>query len=539
MIAESGTVLRRIDLVKVRVDNSSATNVSKGYVDQTNPYWYLVAYNGEKDDKGLPIRKSLGLRGVSVNMGVEELARAAGISNVYGEYKLEVYGSEKEGEKEFAGSDTYSFSVKKNRVVEVSMPKNVPVGAIIKPVAPVVTTIFENLLPEEKIVITVSADDIDSGSLEVRDDGSIGILKPSGEEGYKLRAKLVYRQPDHINLLHPSAMESDIDSTEVEFTVNASYLEFEKALWSYANGQKRFETGFGEESYAYVKLKGAAGLKATIKVYMQPEFDYPNYRSIGDTFSLQEGQPEAVDLSYNIADTALFLEEQRATFDGDDNLQIKINTENYRDKAGHSWYRANTRGERELNAALLFSLTLADNNEGAISISGKAVLLTSSGELLFSILGEYFLLTGNERMILTDRQVVKKAVFSNTEKTHTACGTSASGYTHDVWVQTSGMVGRKLTVVVYRELSKEESVESYDSSTSCLVKAAEETRYEDLGVPANGLLEAGFTIPERGENDDGFAYYTLEVFEKQEKDGEELMVCLDKGYNECLPAKKA
>jgi len=49
---------------------------------------------------------------------------------------------------------------------------------------------------------------------------------------------------------------TDVSPTPVEKTVEASYISLKKALWCYANGKRRTETGWEEENYIHISLEG-------------------------------------------------------------------------------------------------------------------------------------------------------------------------------------------------------------------------------------------------------------------------------------------
>ncbi|MCG8894389.1 LysM peptidoglycan-binding domain-containing protein [Tenacibaculum finnmarkense] len=472
--AQSGSVLRKTDTIKVQV-NTNSTNVSEVYVAGQNPYWYL-----QKD--GVEVA-NFSLRGLLIDKSINALVAEAGLATPYGKYILEVYGKVATGTKQFAGNDQYTFTVTKNKVTGIiGIPETVPVGSSI---TPKIKTVFEPLLADEKVQLEVAPADIAAENVTLNNNGTITINK-IGE--YTFKAYLT---------------GADADATIKEsFTIKAVSIIFEKALWAYGTGRKRWQTGYNENTYAYIDLQGVSNLKAILSIWIQPK---------------------GIILEDIIADVEkkYFVEKQTVTFDTDGKAQLKINTgDSYKEKIENLYSSTEI-----LEVPLLFTLAFTASNN-TVSLPKNPDIKNKDDEALVSItsdesINEYLVLDTTERLVLSAKQKVKSILFSNPEKTNIATGSTTVGNEHAIWVHTTGMVDEKLTVVIYQELQNDEIAASFSVTThpdtqqeitQCVI-ASEVNRYEDVPVPADGFLEIMFEVPEIAITTN-YVNYTVEVFKK-------------------------
>ncbi|WP_196892270.1 LysM peptidoglycan-binding domain-containing protein [Aureivirga marina] len=490
VIADSANVLRKTDSIKVRV-NKKSTNVNEHYVSGQVAYWYL-----QKDGVEITKFKAISL---DIEKKISDLISEANISNPYGKYVLEVYGKAKEGKKQFRGADCYIFTVAKNSVTNVSgISKNIPVGSSIKPT---VQTVFSKLLENEKVVFEAKAEDISAGNIKINDDGSISVLKVGK---YTLTSYL-------------TGGDSVDETKKKTFEINSVHIVFEKALWAYSTGRKRWQTGFEESSYAFIDLKGVSKLRATINVWIQA----PG-KTLKEIISDEEKK--------------YFLEKKQAMFDDEGKGQIMINTSKEYNEKIESIYTDKT----NLEVPLFYTLSF-DTKNRSIDLAEENKIKDTKGNLLPSVITKdniqhFVVLDTNERLFITKQEKVKSVVFSDESKSNISYGSTSSGKTHAIWVHTTGMVGKEITIVIYEEVTCKESAESFDSSTNKMVKAVEVKRIENKKISKKGIVETTFTVPEIDADTD-YVDYTAVVYEKIKKDDKEVLKQLDSGYSETFVKK--
>ena len=247
--AESNALLRYNDVLKVSVDKFNVDNV---FNDGTKAMqWYL-----QKDGVQLSLfEQSAVSKKSTINKRIDQIIYndAQAGNNYFGKYAIEAYGKALENPKKptFKGADTYFFEVVKNRIESLVIPPKVPKGAIV------------NCETTARIMPLVSGEafqiEVPQGVTK-NSDGSL-MFSELGE--YEITAQLTGAYTDNKKITQKIKVADPV---------------LKKALWAYGTGYKRTQTGYKEDTHAFVEIAGLENQTITIKVWL---------RGDGDSFYLQ------------------------------------------------------------------------------------------------------------------------------------------------------------------------------------------------------------------------------------------------------------
>ena len=371
--------------------------------------------------------------------------------SLYGNYVLEAYGSALSPMQnpEFKGSgaylDCYNFEVAKNSITEVALPETIPLNAKVKFNA----TTRMPIANGEKIVV-----ETESGAVVNNNDGTL-TFKEEGEFEIKLHLE-----------------GNETDPKVISKKVKVAAPEVKRALWAYASGYKRTETGYKEESYGFIELAGMAKQQLTLKVWL---------KGTDDSF-------------YSDAEKKFLLEEKQVTLSDAGKASFKINTtDDYKAKIEKAMppTAENPNPAHQLiftmelitaeNSAITFPSDLLVKNARAIEVEGKTM---------------YEVLEANEVLSLTSEQKIKSIVFSDEAGKDIQRAQTFYGKTHKIWVHTVNMQDDELQVNVYKEIPGQ-AMTAVDGTVSALTS---KKKYPDEKVGADSMLKLDFT-PEKEWND--------------------------------------
>lgn len=213
-------------------------------------FWFVQKDNGKAI--------ALGLRSeirMSVSALMEEFRKKQQIiTDPYGIYKFQVFGEDKSQITTIGkGSDTALIEVAKNRMESIGGPVKIPVGAV----ATYETYLLMSLVTGENILWNKPQ------------DPSVTFNLSADEK----EATLKFKKPGKVKF-SAYLKGTEVSNRPVEKTIEAAGASLDKALWCYANGKKRAETGWEEENYIHISLEGLSSTPVKIKVWVEhPEFD--------------------------------------------------------------------------------------------------------------------------------------------------------------------------------------------------------------------------------------------------------------------------
>lgn len=439
-------------------------------------FWFVQKDNGKAI--------ALGLRSevrMSVSALMEEFRKKQQIIiDPYGIYKFQVFGEDKSQITTIGkGSDTALIEVAKNRMESIGGPVKIPVGAV----ATYETHLLMSLVAGENI------------RWNKPQDPSVTFNLSADEK----EATLKFKKPGKVKF--SAYLEgTEVSNRPVEKTIEAAGASLDKALWCYANGKKRAETGWEEENYIHISLEGLSSTPVKIKVWVEhPEFD-PQ-----ETFTQKDCLLKEIETTLNDKGSC------QVSFIADKEIKEKIQ-------------KINPAPDRQAN--LLFTLEFANGKPldlSKISLthkqSGKEVeIVVSEGKNLYLVLdpGEYLKVPAPPRITAIN--------FSNEAADNIQVGPTKYGVKHTIWVNTVGMPKEKLVVIVYKQLLKDDMKETYNNKEKAFAATAQVKKYEAQEVGTDGLLALDFTPEKKDVDGDPQLFYVTVFKEKKNDKGETELV---------------
>lgn len=439
-------------------------------------FWFVQKDNGKAI--------ALGLRSevrMSVSAVMEEFRKKQQIiTDPYGIYKFQVFGEDKSQITTIGkGSDTALIEVAKNRMESIGGPVKIPVGAV----ATYETHLLMSLVAGENILWNKPQ------------DPSVTFNLSADEK----EATLKFKKPGKVKF--SAYLEgTEVSNRPVEKTIEAAGASLDKALWCYANGKKRAETGWEEENYIHISLEGLSSTPVKIKFWVEhPEFD-PQ-----ETFTQKDCLLKEIETTLNDKGSC------QVSFIADKEIKEKIQ-------------KINPAPDRQAN--LLFTLEFANGKPldlSKISLthkqSGKEVeIVVSEGKNLYLVLdpGEYLKVPAPPRITAIN--------FSNEAADNIQVGPTKYGTKHTIWVNTVGMPKEKLVVIVYKQLLKDDMKETYNNKEKAFAATAQVKKYEAQEVGTDGLLALDFTPEKKDADGDPQLFYVTVFKEKKNDKGETELV---------------
>ncbi len=437
-------------------------------------FWHI------QKDSGKTI--SLGLR-AEVKMNVPELIeefrkKQVIISNPYGEYKFRIDGEEKDVISIGTSSDTAVIEVAKNRMESISGPDKIPVGAVVT----YKTKVLMSLVGSEHIRwIQPAAPFIKFNLSSDHKQATLQLNKP-GKAYFS-----AYLEGE------------DASTKEVKKTVEATYIYLEKALWCYANGKRRAETGWEEENYIHVSLEGLSSIPVKLKVWVK----HPDEGKVGS-------------LSYENC----LLKEIDSSLNGNGSLQTSFIVDKELKEKLQKIYP-----EESPQAKLFFTLEFTAG--GILDLSKVRLIDKGSSEEIPFVEKQgknlYFVLDADEDLKIPARPRITAINFSNEAGDDIQVGVTQYGKKHTIWVNTVGMTKEKLVVIVYKKLLKDDMIETYNNKDKAFAVTAQVKKYEEQEVGTDGLLELDF-IPEKKDGEGDPQLFYISVFKKQKNEKDETIL---------------
>ncbi|MCC9063482.1 PAAR-like protein [Flavobacterium piscisymbiosum] len=428
----SNLLLRYNEHLKVEV---SKFNVDFLPDNGTKMQWYL-----QKDAVRLTAFESAAIsKEKIINKPINQIlfndARAG--NNYFGKYVIEAYA--KSGNTPiFNGADSFFFEVIRNAVDKFTMPQLIPKGAKVK---------YETaarimpLVGDEKINLELpnNVTDNHDGTLTFNTEGEFEIAAYlTGEQTLETKAKA------KIKVANP---------------------ELKRASWAYGTGYKRTETGYNEETHAFVEIAGLENQPITIKVWV---------KGANESFYLEPAK--------------YMLEEKKITLNDKGKGSFKITTDDkYKEKIKN--VLPATSEAPNPNIILVFTVEMPTGSQGAITLpetmtlkNGKPVAGTKFIEVLDS----------NEELAVTNNKSIKHIFFSKEDGKGVQQTLTHKGKTHKIWVHTANMQEEELRVDVMT-LVHSECIEEKNGIITVLQSIQE---YKEK-VGSDGLLEFSFTPEEK------------------------------------------
>jgi uncharacterized protein (TIGR02594 family) len=428
----SNQLLRYNESLKVEV---SKFNVDFLPTNTTKMQWYL-----QKDGIRLTAFENAAIsKEKSINKPINQIMYndARGGNNYFGKYAIEGYGKPA-NQPLFNGSDCFFFEVIRNSIDKVTLPKSIPKGAKVK---------FETaarimpLIGNEKINLELPNGVVDNN------DGTI-TFKSEGE--FEIAAYLTGEQT--------------LD-TKVTTKIKVATPELKRALWAYGTGYKRTETGYKEETHAFVEIAGLENHSITLKVWV---------RGTRESFYLEPA--------------TYMLEEKKITLNDKGIGSFKITTDDkYKEKIKKA-VPATTEVPNP-NISLIFTVEMPTGSQGAMTLpddmaikNGKPVVGTKFIEVLDS----------NEELAVTSEKKIKSIFFAKEDGKGVQQTLTHQAKTHKIWVHTVNMQEEELRVNVM-SLVHSDCMEEKNGIITVLQSIQE---YKEK-VGSDGLLELPFTTEEK------------------------------------------
>lgn len=425
-------LLRYNESLKVEV---SKFNVEFLPANATKMQWYL-----QKDGIRLTAFENAAIsKEKSINKPINQILYndARGGNNYFGKYAIEGYGKPA-NQPLFNGSDCFFFEVIRNSIDKVTLPKSIPKGAKVK--LETAARIMP-LIGDEKINLELPNDVVNNN------DGTI-TFKSEGE--FEIAAYLTGEQT--------------ID-TKATTKIKVATPELKRALWAYGTGYKRTETGYKEETHAFVEIAGLENQSITIKVWV---------RGARESFYLESA--------------TYMLEEKKITLNDKGIGSFKITTDDkYKEKIKKA-LPATTEVPNP-NISLVFTVEIPAGSQGAMTLpddmaikNGKPVVGTKFIEVLDS----------NEELAVTNEKKIKSIFFAKEDGKSVQQTLTHQDKSHKIWVHTVNMQEEELRVNVM-SLVHSDCMEEKNGIITVLQSIEE---YKEK-VGSDGLLELPFTAEEK------------------------------------------
>ncbi|WP_306353372.1 hypothetical protein [Flavobacterium sp. '19STA2R22 D10 B1'] len=426
--------------------NAKVKDFNVAYVGGTaqNIQWYL-----KKEGKGrIRVFEESAVSKISVinKRANDFLYQDAKIldGSYFGNYVLEAYGSalaaDKNPEFKEAGAymDCYNFEVARNSVDSLVFPEVIPTGTKVKYEAKTRMA----LVPNEKVVIN-------TGSTDVTDNGD-GTLTFPKEGEYTIKFHLE---------------GNDCDTKEISKVIKVATPELKKALWSYQSGYKRTETGYKEDSFAFVEIAGMGKQQMIGKVWI---------KGLDDSF-------------YSDPEKKFMLEEKPFSLNEEGKGSFKITTTDaYKTKieAAIPPTAANPTPKYEL----IFTVEVAPSTGGNVTLPA-AMEIKNARAVQIGDKTLYEVLEANEVLGITSEKKIKSIVFSDEAGKDIQRAQTFYGKTHKIWVHTVNMQDDELLVNVYKEIPGEAMAVKNDTVSALTSKKS----YPAEKVGTDSMLKLDFT----------------------------------------------
>ncbi|QII71815.1 PAAR-like protein [Apibacter sp. B2966] len=469
---------------KIRKDGIFHLKVSKikynyeGMIGLGNRVFWIVQKDGGKAIR-LGLKEELK---ISVAALVEEFKKQGQpVTDLYGIYKFRAFGEDKDSAAVLGkGPDTAWIEVGKNRLESISGPEKLPVGAEavykIQPLMPLQAGEMPQWTEPHSVELKWS----------LSSDRQQAVLRMDRKDKVTFSAQL---------------KGEEVSDRSVEKTVQAEEVFLERALWCYKNGTRRTETGWEEENYFYLSLKGleSVGIKVTIWA------EHPNFEPL-ETFRRQECLIKELDAVLDKKGSC------QLSFIVDRESKEKIQTINPDPKVQTKlFFTVEFTSKQPLDLSRISLIHRADGQEvETVHIDGKTL---------------YLVLDRREYLKVPAPARITSLCFSNEAADDVQIKTTEYGIKHTVWVHTVGMAKEKLTVVVYKKLGADDWADSYNEKQKSFMVATQAKRYEAEVVGTDGLLSLDFT-PERDSNFPSPQVFYIAVF-KEEKDTNDATVWVE------------
>ncbi|MBP4136751.1 PAAR-like protein [Flavobacterium geliluteum] len=425
-------LLRYNESLKVEV---SKFNVEFLPTNTTKMQWYL-----QKDGIRLTAFENAAIsKEKSINKPINQILYndAQGGNNYFGKYAIEGYGKPT-NRPLFNASDSFFFEVIRNSIDKVTLPKSIPKGAKVK--LETAARIMP-LIGDEKINLELPNDVVDNH------DGTITF---NSEGEFDIAAYLTG--------------EETLD-TKVNTKIKVATPELKRALWAYSTGYKRTETGYKEETHAFVEIAGLENQTITIKVWV---------RGISESFYLEPA--------------TYMLEEKKISLNDKGIGSFKITTDDkYKDKIKKA-LPATTEVPNPI-ISLIFTVEMPTGSQGTITLpndmdikNGKLVVGTKFIEVLDS----------NEELAVTNEQKIKSIFFAKEDGKGLQQTLTHQAKTHKIWVHTVNMQEEELRVDVMSLVHSD----CMDEKNGIITVLQSIQEYKEK-VGSDGLLELPFTAEEK------------------------------------------
>ncbi|MGE8533424.1 MAG: hypothetical protein ACN6OJ_02425 [Chryseobacterium sp.] len=449
-------LVRFSDTIKVQASKFNVNYIPSG----TSVYWYLKK---EGIGRVALFENSPSFRTSVISKRVAELlyndAKLA--SNQYfGKYVLEAYASPVgEGKQPgFSGSDCFNFEVIQNVIDKFTVPAtNIPKGTKIKYTA---TARIATLAGNEAIKIEVPDKVTNNG------DGTI-TFNDLGE--YTISA---YLTGDYT------------DGKKIEAKVKVSEPTVKRALWAYATGVKRTETGFGEETYGFLEIDGLQNQALKVKVWVKGE---------GDDFYKEKDK--------------YMLEEKTVTLNSEGKASFLITTnDDYKKKLLAAIPK--TTENPNPSYRLVFTVELQASSSADIVLPGNITIQGTRPVVVDATTTYLEVLDSNEELVMTSEQKIISIMFSTENGKDIQREQTFYGKTHKLWVHTVNMTEEVLKIDVLKEIPKE----GLNEKDHITYTHESKQSYNEEKTGKDGLLEVSFTAKEEWKNPPkNFDYYIAQV----------------------------
>ncbi|MCC9070244.1 DUF4280 domain-containing protein [Flavobacterium sp. F-65] len=428
----SNQLLRYYESLKVEV---SKFNVDFLPANNTKMQWYL-----QKDGTRLIAFENASIsKEKSINKPINQILfnDAKGGNNYFGKYVIEGYGKPTNTPL-FNASDSFFFEVIRNSIDKVTLPKSIPKGAKVK------LETAARIMPlagDEKINLELPNDVVDNN------DGTITF---NSEGEFEIATYLTGEQT--------------LD-TKVKAKIKVADPELKRALWAYSTGYKRTETGYKEETYAFVEIAGLENQTIIIKVWV---------RGISESFYLEPA--------------TYMLEEKKISLDDKGIGSFKIiSDDNYKEKIKKA-LPATTETPNP-TISLIFTVEMPVGNQGAITLPDTMVIKNGK-----PVVGTKFIevLVPDEELVVTNNKKIKSMFFTTEDGKNVQQTLTHQNKTHKIWVHTANMQEEELRVDIMT-LVHSDCMEEKNGIITVLQSIKD---YKEK-VGSDGLLELPFTAEEK------------------------------------------
>ncbi len=447
--------LRETDTINCKIKQF---NVAQNMVNKSLIKWKV--YYGDNGAAQLAYKGELpGSAGqTAVSITPLQIQQAFNLPSVKGSYGIEAFGEEPAQSnriKKAAGADRYVFEVRDNAVTTAPAgPLQIPSGS---------TGTY-------KAATLMEVNSAEQNAFVWQVTGGAYTIEPAANQTQEV--KITFKDSAEYTITC-GLMVKGVNTGNKEVKVKAAPLALFSANWCYNDGYLRTQTGYGEESYAYVELSGLKELSGKLQVW-----------AIAEGLKMED----------IVKDTAKYqLLESDLKLSADENKTPP-------NAHGHVTFKPDkTALLPKLQAALgeavpqfTFTITLADGNGikfGAGIDIDKATAFVVGDKTYYQVLAK-----PEQYLNLTDKELLKAMYFTDTQKKRIQTGYTTYGNTHQLRVHTVNLVGQKLTVRIYRETPNALLDGTYDAKNKTIVIAEQMQEYKDVQPKPDGTLSVDFTL---------------------------------------------